>query len=37
MLDGTMTHPWQLLALGVIAAVLLAMSRLFLRRELRQA
>jgi ABC-2 type transport system permease protein len=37
MLDGTMTHPWQLLALGAIAGVLLLVSWRLLRRELRPA
>jgi|GEM_PF-6886010 hypothetical protein len=37
MFDGTMTHPWQLFALGVIAAGLLAVGWLLLRREPRQA
>ena len=35
MLDGAITHPWQLLALGGIAGVLLVISWLLLRRELR--
>jgi ABC-2 type transport system permease protein len=35
MLNGTITQPWQLLALTGIAAVLLTSSWLLLRRELR--
>lgn len=35
MLGGTVTQPWQLLALAGIAAVLLLVSWLLLRRELR--
>jgi len=35
MLTGTFTTPWQLVALGAIAAVLIATSWLLLRRELR--
>jgi ABC-2 type transport system permease protein len=37
MLDGTLTHPIQLVALGVIAAVVLSLSWILLRRELRPA
>ena len=37
MLTGSMTHPWQLVALGGIAFVLLTLSWLLLRRELRPA
>jgi ABC-2 type transport system permease protein len=37
MLRGTITQPWELVALGVIGAVLLATSWLLLRRELRPA
>jgi ABC-2 type transport system permease protein len=35
MLTGTIVRPWQLLALGIIAFVLLSLSWLLLRRELR--
>lgn len=35
MLGGTVTQPWQLLALGAIAGVLLLVSWVLLRRELR--
>ena len=35
MLGGTIVHSWQLLALGVIAAVLLSSSWLLLYREMR--
>jgi ABC-2 type transport system permease protein len=35
MLGGTIVHTWQLLALGVIAAVLLAFSWMLLYREMR--
>ena len=35
MLTGSIAHPWQLLALGGIGAVLLTLSWLLLRRELR--
>jgi ABC-2 type transport system permease protein len=35
MLGGSIVHGWQLLALGVIAAVLLAVSWLLLYREMR--
>ena len=35
MLGGTIVHAWQLLALGVIAAVLLASSWILLYREMR--
>jgi ABC-2 type transport system permease protein len=35
MLTGSIAHPWQLLALGGIGAVLLTLSSLLLRRELR--
>ena len=35
MLGGTIVHGWQLLALGVIAAVLLSFSWLLLYREMR--
>lgn len=37
MLSGAFSQPWQLVALSVIAAVLLATSWLLLRRELRPA
>jgi ABC-2 type transport system permease protein len=37
MLRGTITQPWELVALGAIGAVLLATSWLLLRRELRPA
>lgn len=36
-LRGTLVHPWQLLALAVIAAVLLVASWALLRREMRPA
>jgi ABC-2 type transport system permease protein len=35
MLSGSITHPWQLLALAGIAALLLVLSWFLLRRELR--
>jgi ABC-2 type transport system permease protein len=35
MLSGSISHPWQLLALAGIAAVLLAVSWILVRRELR--
>ena len=35
MLGGSIVHSWQLLALGVIAAVLLAFSWALLYREMR--
>jgi hypothetical protein len=35
MLGGAVTQPWQLLALTGIAAVLLLVSWVLLRRELR--
>lgn len=37
MLTGSISEPWQLLALGGIGAVVLALSWLLLRRELRPA
>lgn len=37
MLTGSMSHPWQLFALAGIAFVLLTLSWLLLRRELRPA
>jgi ABC-2 type transport system permease protein len=37
MLTGAFATPWQLVALGVIGAILLATSWLLLRRELRPA
>jgi ABC-2 type transport system permease protein len=35
MLNGTITHPWQLVALVGIAAILLTLSWTLLSRELR--
>jgi ABC-2 type transport system permease protein len=37
LLVGTVTHPWQVAALGLISIVLLAVSWVLLRRELRPA
>jgi len=36
MLNGTITHPWQLIALVGIAAILLTSSLTLLWRELRR-